>query len=404
MLLLSCVLALIVQNSAPDYMSRRLISAEQAQSYQLKCWHILASPHEDAWKDLEWAYREKSSSWKENYAISFYDALASLKDKRAIPVLQRGLKDSSPHVRMALAYGLARLGESSGIAVLRESLCGKDEDMRVYAARDLCRVHDPKGIEALAGIALSEADEMYSPRAQQISSQMTFKGVAGNDEDSKSAVRLHAADMRKASAAGYLFHEGEKKDAARRVLIDMLKSSNWQIRNVAFDFLARGGDFSGIEIIKKDLTEADEEYRFQTAETLLQFGDKSGMPVIMDVLKSKRESMRFAAACCLLCIGDRSGWKLVEPQLKRDKQWILWKFAVAKCNCIIPCLRDLLSGNSAEEIARGLSLAIDLDDDEVVKCIAPLLSKDKCKEAAAVSVLYLLRKREKDIWSPRFLF
>jgi HEAT repeat protein len=396
---------MLVANAIPPGDTRHhAIKTEEAQLYQQKCWHILASPHEDTWKDLEWAYREKSSSWKKNYVISFYDALASLKDKRAIPVLRRGLKNSSPLVRMASAYGLARLGESSGIAVLREFLSGKDEHMREYAARDLCRVHDPKGIEALAGIALSEADTMYSPRAPQISSQMTFKGVVGKDEDSKSAVRSPAADMHTAYAAGNLFHEGEKKDAARRVLIAMLRNPDWQIRNVAFEFLARGGDLSGINGIRKDLDNADEYYRFQTAETLLQFGDKSGMDVIKNALNSQKENMRLAAACCLVCIGDRSGWKLVEPQLKRDTEWILWKFAVAKCNCIIPCLCDLLSGNSAEEIARGLSFAIDLDDDEMVTCIAPLLSKDNYKEAAAVSILYLLRKREKDIWSPRFLF
>lgn len=101
---------------------------------------------------------EAISAGGENARAHSAVALGAAKEKRAIPLLVRALRDKSPKVRAAAARAMSFVSDPSAIDALAESLKDADADVRADAAFSLSLIGDRRAVAALLGLLASKAE------------------------------------------------------------------------------------------------------------------------------------------------------------------------------------------------------------------------------------------------------
>jgi len=104
------------------------------------------------------------------------ETIAEFRTPMAQQVLEAGLNDDHPSVRIACCRALGRRGESESVAPLAQALrSDAEQDVRLAAAEALGRIKSPEAVQALV-VALDDRD----PALQFVGVQ-SMKSITGKD-------------------------------------------------------------------------------------------------------------------------------------------------------------------------------------------------------------------------------
>ena len=181
-------------------------------------------------------------------------ALGSLRDKRAMPLIEEFLKDEESGIRCAALEAIASIDKAGGIGHLVEALGDADMRVRETAARALehmeCFSSMPAAIkQKLFGIVASPGEVNYLVRCS------LAKGIAGDPD-------------------------------ATPVLIEALRDGNQYVREAAAQAFADKPDKRALQPLLAGLDDAEDVVQAASALALAALGDSAAVEPLGTMLKA----------------------------------------------------------------------------------------------------------------------
>ncbi len=234
-------------------------------------------------------------------------------ESKAKRVLDSGLTDASPIIRVSAAKSLMDLGDTRGNEVLKAMAVDGEPDLQVTA------------LNALYEAGQTELDPVIISLCNSPSTQVreaAYRIAASSDAQEARAILLQGVDdeyarVREAAYSGLVRFqqmdallqglrdpEPQVRIAVARTLgklgaegmsefiRDELKRFQPGLWGRGIKALAELGDTTAVPLLKRLLQEGTEELRVDAAEALLILNDESGVPILLQSLRSKDPFVR----------------------------------------------------------------------------------------------------------------
>lgn len=215
-----------------------------------------------------------------NYMLrrSAVTAIGSLGNKEIIPQLKAAATDDNYTVKMAALAALVKLGETDFEVKLLGFLDDKDPSVRQscvsnlrqfgsrYIQQMVAHLEKEKSVSVRKEILYAIGDAQYKPAEAY---------VTGALKDPDFEIR---------QAACYAISRVKEKQAAERVLKDMLKDSDISVRASAKVALAFLGDASVHQLAWQETNHEDARLRSSSYEALANLKDVNAVPVLLKAL------------------------------------------------------------------------------------------------------------------------
>ena len=291
---------------------------------------LVKHPEEEYTGSLEKALRNHDNANIRNTAIEVYKALG----KRAFTYLFPLLKDKDPEVRLFSANILGEIGDKEALPYLLISIKDADENVRIASAEALGKTGDEEALNGLkkalnddqwvAMAAIQAIGEIGGKKALNILHDCLHKeeyqglaittiGNKGNDQSIKHLTtfidrpdtmfhRELALEAIIRIAERERFKPGpENFSKLVPVLIDIIKSTNSEVKKSAFIALCWSENIKGLPLFLEAIK--DEELLEYAIDGILSIG-KSAAPAITETLKGSSGNHRGILAKVLSMLGE----------------------------------------------------------------------------------------------------
>jgi HEAT repeat protein len=283
-------------------------------------------------------------------------ALEKIGDKRAVnPLIRVFEKDTFWGVREGAADALATLRDSRAVEPLLKALRAREIHIRGYAIQALSAFPEPRVIAAIAPfLSVEESLGQDQSELQRLGTEAGYSlgrmGAPALERLLKAAgqpdptVRYNAA-----LGLGQL-----REDAAVQALLGLLKDRNREIRTRTVIELGHGKDRKAVPALIAALDDREEQVQGAAADVLGEFGDPAAVPGLMRLLSGRDEPAAPQAAKALGALRAR-------PAVG---------FLITACASRRPLLRAEAAealGRIGDQAALETLLLIAVDGDEYVR-------------------------------------
>jgi HEAT repeat protein/beta-lactamase regulating signal transducer with metallopeptidase domain len=251
------------------------------------------------------------------------EALANLRDPRALPALAGALGDEVPDVRVAVAYALAEMEDERAIAPLADLLNDPSTDVRRIALEGLSNFDG--GVPAPAIVrAMRDADPEIRQQAAHLAGESGDRALVdpllrllgdGDAEVRHAALEAvgELGDPAAAEAAARALDDADPE--VRRAALDVLRELNApigehvllkalsdghaEVRHAAAHAVEERPFPAAVPALERLLTDADSEVRTAAVEALAHIADAGARQALMAALQSPDPEVRKRAAQAL---------------------------------------------------------------------------------------------------------
>jgi HEAT repeat protein/tRNA A-37 threonylcarbamoyl transferase component Bud32 len=242
-----------------------------------------------------------------------------LRDSDSLPLLGVALKeDPDQSVRVAAADGIASLGDAAGAAVLREVRAGSDDAMKVWLDNALQRLGQTDGTIGLSDALKSEKKEVRDQAALALAE-------AGNRAAAPVLEKfVRESGTRNQASLFFVLGLLAKLDHAEsyQSLTKALEETNVVVKLGAAEALARLGSDAAQAALKQILgsTSSGVVPRLGAARVLATLGDYSGLELLTKNVEAKEEAVRAVAAEGLGAVSDKAALPPLALAIE-DQEW-----------------------------------------------------------------------------------
>ena len=216
-------------------------------------------------------------------------------EARAKMILNAGLEDDSPVVRISAARGLSRAGDMRGIELLQEMLTNNDPMVQSLALESLLE-HGQSTIDlsVIAGLCRSTDASVR---------ETAYRFVAVTDDTSAKDILIQGTSDGSAKVRGIAF-KGLGKNKANDLVQSGLQDPDPLVRIAAAQTLGESGAGGMAEFIKEELKKLAPNTLGAGVIAFAELGDTAALPLLRTLLQESAGELRVDIAEALLIMYD----------------------------------------------------------------------------------------------------
>lgn len=220
-------------------------------------------------------------------------ALGLIGDKSTTQQIVMALRDSDKDVRIAAVKSLGWIGDNASVKLLVEALKDDDSEIRIWAAESLGMIGGKESVEpliealnsALIAVGNKEpADLMVESLEGKAHYSVAMKAILALGKIGDERAIKHIVDSLYSSHEFmHVFAEealGNMGHAALPVVLDLMKNSNYEIRNAAAAVLGKIGGKEATQVLVSALYDENAEVCFYASNSLVEIGRPAVQPLI----------------------------------------------------------------------------------------------------------------------------
>jgi HEAT repeat protein len=214
------------------------------------------------------------------------------------------LAHSKPHIKIAAAQTLGKIGSEEGIPALKEALQDDDQEVRIAAVRALGEIKETKSMNALI-TALDNANRYVRDEAANVLEQKAdeFRNLQDPKAVDALIIALNDNNRNVRTLSAKLL--GAFKDPRATVpLIKALEDEEYDVREQASRSLQKIKDPMAINPLVSALKSENPDVRAHVVQTLGGFRDHRALEPLMETIEDPDPGVRVAAIQVLGTIGE----------------------------------------------------------------------------------------------------
>lgn len=268
------------QQAAPGTSIEKLLADPRAREFLAA---MLAEAERGRRQDLAYFATAMEKEPDANVRLAIVYGLARLGDERHMLLLADGLSDRQASVRRNAAMVLGLLGNRSAVGLLREHLGDRDPIARLVAAEAVVRLGDTRGLSVIRALALGQAPAEPWVQAAAILS-LGRVGIASQDIDSLRLLEVRSGTVEGSVRLSAFGARGMLGDYSQMAILGEGASGragfDAQSRALALQLLARTSYGPAWRDACRGLSDGDVVVRLSAAWAVLAFNNPRADKVI----------------------------------------------------------------------------------------------------------------------------